>query len=173
MSATAKAAEGQHFHQLYRAHHGWLLGWLRHRLPCRDTAEDLAQDTFLRVLTARERETIEEPRAFLTVIAQRLVASHYRRRSLEHAYLDALAQLPETVAPSPETRLLALETLVEVDRLLDGLSFRAKKAFLLARIDGRPYADIAAELGVSVISVKKYMAAAAQRCYFAASGEDR
>ncbi|EPN48027.1 ECF subfamily RNA polymerase sigma-24 factor, partial [Pseudomonas syringae pv. actinidiae ICMP 18807] len=44
------------------------------------------------------------------------------RRSLEQAYLQALAQLPEDSVPSPEQRWLLLETLQALDELLDGLS---------------------------------------------------
>src|SRR5256885_5890398 len=39
-----------------------------------------------------------------------------RRRAIEQAYLDALAAMPEPVAPPPEVRLMVLETLVEIDR---------------------------------------------------------
>lgn len=164
--AAGEIADRRQMHDLYADHHRWLLGWMRRRLSCTHTAEDLAHDTFMGAFSARERDALAEPRAFLTVIARRLVASHYRRQTLEQAYLDALVQMPEASAPSPETHALMLEALVEVDRLLDGLSFKAKKAFLLARLEGMRYSEIATELGVSEISVKKYMAAAAQRCYF-------
>ncbi|WP_188380611.1 sigma factor [Oxalicibacterium faecigallinarum] len=36
---------------IYSQHHGWLLRWLRGKLRCADQAADLAQDTFLRLLT--------------------------------------------------------------------------------------------------------------------------
>ncbi|MOA69986.1 putative RNA polymerase sigma factor FecI [compost metagenome] len=62
-----------------------------------------------------------------------------------------------------------LETLVELDRLLDDLPRLAKEAFLLAQLDGLAYAEIAAQLGISLSSVKRYMLKAAQRCYFAES----
>ena len=93
------------------------------------------------------------------------VLDHIRRRKLERAYLDELALLPEAQAPSPETRALLLETLVRIDRMLDGLNAKAKAAFLMSRLDGLTYPDIAATLRVSVSSVEKYMAAAIRHCY--------
>ena len=81
---------------LYNDHHNWLTGWLRRKLGCPDSAADLAQDTFMRVLTARETPQFIEPRAFLTTLAKRVLFNHYRRQDLERAYLDALAQMPET-----------------------------------------------------------------------------
>lgn len=152
---------------LYNDHHNWLTGWLRRKLGCPDSAADLAQDTFMRVLTARETPQIIEPRAFLTTIAKRVLFNHYRRQDLERAYLDALAQMPECVAPSEEERAIILQTLMALDQLLDGLPRLVKRVFLLAQVDGLTYPQIAAELGISIATVKRHLNKAAMRCYFA------
>ncbi|MCU7214172.1 sigma-70 family RNA polymerase sigma factor [Pseudomonas sp. VE 196-7] len=152
---------------LYHDHHSWLTGWLRRRLGCPDSAADLAQDTFIRVLSAREPAAIIEPRAFLTTLAKRVLFNHYRRQDLERAYLKSLAQMPEMVAPSEEDKAIILQTLIELDQLLDGLPRLVKRAFLLAQVDGLTYPQIAAELGISVATVKRHLQKAALRCYFA------
>ncbi len=153
--------------QLYQQHHGWLRGWLYRRLGHAGDAADFAQDTYLRVIESRQAlEQIREPRAFLTTVARHVMLSHLRRREVERAYLDALARLPEALAPSPEERAIVLETLCEIDRILDGLPARVRQAFLWAQLDGMPYAEIAERLGVSLSSVKQYMARAIRHCYF-------
>ncbi|CAI2795346.1 Probable RNA polymerase sigma factor [Pseudomonas [fluorescens] SBW25] len=152
---------------LYNDHHRWLTGWLRRKLGCPESAADLAQDTFIRVLTARETPPLIEPRAFLTTVAKRVLFNFYRRQDLERAYLDALAHMPEHVAPSEEERAIILQTLVELDQLLDGLPVQVKRAFLLAQLDGLTYAQIGAELGISIATVKRHLNKAAMRCYFA------
>ena len=43
---------------LYNDHHHWLTGWLRRKLGCPESAADLAQDTFIRVLSAREAQAL-------------------------------------------------------------------------------------------------------------------
>lgn len=55
---------------------------------------------------------------------------HWRRRSLENAYLAALATQPELTAPSPESRMLILETLTRLMGMLESLPARPKQAFL-------------------------------------------
>ncbi|MBZ8140539.1 RNA polymerase subunit sigma [Rubrivivax gelatinosus] len=157
----------QQIHRLYSGHHGWLQGWLNKKLGCSQRAADLAHDTFVRLLAREEPVRIEEPRAFLTTIAQRVLSNHRRREQLERAYLDAIAQAPQALAPSPEERAILLETLIEIDRLLDGLPVLAKRAFLHAQLDGMGQAEIAAALGISVSTVKRHLLRAAAQCYFA------
>lgn len=152
---------------LYLDHHSWLTGWLRRKLGCPHSAADLAQDTFMRLLSARETPSINEPRAFLTVVAKRVLFNHYRRQDLERAYLQALADMPEPLVPSEEERAIILQTLMELEQLLDGLPTPVKRAFLLAQVDGLSYADIGAQLGISIATVKRHLNKAALRCYFA------
>ncbi|MBW7902139.1 MAG: sigma-70 family RNA polymerase sigma factor [Rhodocyclaceae bacterium] len=149
---------------LYRDHHGWLSGWLRRRLGNADDAADLAQDAFMRVLKARNAAEIREPRHYLTAIAKGLVVDLFRRRSLEAEYLAALARLPEPEWPSPEVRALAVEALMEVDAMLEGLGSRVRQVFILSQCDGLTYKEIAAQTGLALRTVNKYMAAAVEHC---------
>ncbi|RKT50716.1 RNA polymerase sigma-70 factor (ECF subfamily) [Azonexus fungiphilus] len=152
---------------LYTEHHRWLLGWLRRKLGCHDQAADLAQDTFVSILTAGNAGEIREARPFLATVANRLVAHRYRRQLLENAYLEALAALPEALAPSPEDRLQALQVLQQLDQALDGLPPAVRQAFLLAHLEGASYAEIGERLGVSTSSVKQYLTRANRQCFFA------
>src|SRR5688572_18820683 len=120
---------------LYSDHHNWLQNWLRRRLGCAHQAADLAQDTFVRILTVNDTfteldsgmfisgqafqiDTLREPRAYLTTVARGLMINYLKRRDLERAYLDALALQPEQVASSPETRAVVIETLLKIDIML-------------------------------------------------------
>ncbi|MEG0447756.1 MAG: sigma-70 family RNA polymerase sigma factor, partial [Comamonas sp.] len=80
------------------------------------------------------------------------------------AWLDAMAQLPEPMAPSPEQQLLILETLHQIDAMLDGLPPKVREAFLLSQLDGLTYAQVAQQLGVTDRTVKRYMAQAFAQC---------
>jgi RNA polymerase sigma-70 factor (ECF subfamily) len=155
--------------QLYQGHHQWLVAWLRRRLGCPHHAADLAHDTFTRVLLRREALVLRhEPgggKALLSTIAHGLVVDHWRRAAVERAFLEALAVLPAAEMPSPEAQQLVLETLLEVDRLLQGLPAKVRQAFLLSQIDGLSYAQIATELGVSLSSVQQYMKRAFTACF--------
>lgn len=161
----AASPHSEQVKSIYHAHHGWLQCWLRKKLGNASDAADIAHDTFVRVL-AREI-AIAEPRALLTTIAQGMVANFYRRRDIELAYEQALAAWPEPHAMSPEARAIMLETLVEVDALLNSLSAPVREAFLLSQLDGMGQAQIAERLGISLATVKRHIARAMLHCCFA------
>ncbi|MEZ2292980.1 sigma-70 family RNA polymerase sigma factor [Variovorax sp. RCC_210] len=164
MSALPLPSEPASIDAIYREHHGWLLGWFRRRLGGASCAADLAHDTFVRLMVSRDSPMLKEPRAFLRTLAHGVVVNHWRRLDIERAWLEAVAVLPEPLAPSPEERLLALETLCRIDAMLDRLNPKARTAFLLSQLDGLGYAEIAAQLKVSQRMVKKYMAQAMLQC---------
>ncbi|ACO80229.1 RNA polymerase sigma factor, FecI family [Azotobacter vinelandii CA] len=152
------------FHTLYSQHHDWLKGWLRSRIGNTSDAADLAQDTFMRVLANRNADGIREPRTYLSTIARALLIDHFRRQSIERAYLEALAARPEPLAISPETRLAILETLTAIDAMLDGLGERTRAIFLAVQLEGLGYAAVGERLGVSVTTVKKHLIRAMTHC---------
>ncbi|WMJ68198.1 sigma-70 family RNA polymerase sigma factor [Stenotrophomonas sp. 24(2023)] len=169
------AAPDEGVQSLYRDHHGWLVRWLARKLGNAFDAADLAQDTFVRLITAPEANSekqagwsLQEPRAYLTLVAKRLLANLYRRRALEQAYLDALARLPEAQAPSSEQHAIVLQALQDIDAMLDGLRPEVRRAFLLFQIEGLDQATIAQRLGVNVRTVKRHIAQALARCIMVA-----
>ncbi len=166
MSATDSAVSPQGIDVLYANHHGWLKGWLRRRLGNASDAADLAQDTFMRLLARGDTVAAREPRALLTTVAQGVVSNFMRRRRIEEAYLATLAGVPEREVPSPETRAILLETLLELDRRLDTLAAPVRQAFLMSQLEGMKQAEIAAALGVSLATVQRYIAKAAHLCFF-------
>jgi len=163
--SVGESTSQQSLQRLYSDHLVWLNTWLHRRLGCAHNAADLAQDTFVRLLSSPQNlPSIREPRAYLSTIAHGLVVNFWRRQAIERAYLEALAALPEAAAPSPETQGLILETLLAIDAMLQRLPDKVRQAFLLSQLDGLTYAAIAERLGVSERMVKKYMAKAMLHC---------
>jgi len=153
--------------QIYTDHHGWLFNWLRGKLGCPDNAADLSHDTFLRLLMGAEPDSLREPRAFLLVIANRLLINRQRRARVEQ---DALRQIAVLLAAEdrrgPAETALARDLLAQVVLLLtEELPAKPRRAFLMARLEGLSYREIAERLGVSESSVKQYLARALAHCH--------
>lgn len=149
---------------LYRSHQSWLYHWLRRRMGCAHNAADLAQDTYVRLLSSGRFPTQEQARPHLLQIAKGLVIDRHRRRLIEQAYLDTLASQPEAFAPSPEETALIIETLVRIDSALAQLKPAVRDTFLLSRFEGLTYSEIASRLNIAVATVRKYMLVAIQSC---------
>ncbi|MET0291538.1 MAG: sigma-70 family RNA polymerase sigma factor [Steroidobacteraceae bacterium] len=151
---------------LYGHHRDWLRNWLRRQLGNAADAADLAHDTFVKVIVSRRSASSfgPEPRALLTHIAKGLLIDLWRRRDVERAYVEALARLPADHVPCAETQALVLEALVQIEALLYGLPTRTREVFLLSQLDGLRYAQIASQLDVSVVTVKRHMRAAFAAC---------
>ena len=71
MSDRATTTASLTFESLYGTHHGWLKSWLTRKLQSAFDADDIAQDTFLRVMVSETLSTIRDPRSFLCTIAKR------------------------------------------------------------------------------------------------------
>ncbi len=152
---------------LYCEHHGWLFGWLRRKLGCAQNAADLTQDTFTRILNARETvATLREPRAFLSTTARRLIIDQARRKQIENAYLQELALTAEALEgfQSPEQILTTLEALEQIAFILEGMHDKVRQAFVLYYLDGLTQTEIARQLALSDRTVRKYLIQAMLHC---------
>ncbi|OLS64662.1 sigma-70 family RNA polymerase sigma factor [Pseudomonas putida] len=157
---------------LYKGYHGWLLVWLRRRLDCPHNAADMAQDTFIRLLSTGSYVAPNEPRAFLATVARRLLMDRGRRQKLEQAYREELARHAEHLeqAPSAEQVMAAVQALEHIARALAVMAPRMRQVFVLRHLDGLSHAEIAAQLNVSTKTVQNDLVQALLQCHAAGGG---
>ncbi|NRA55836.1 MAG: sigma-70 family RNA polymerase sigma factor [Gammaproteobacteria bacterium] len=147
-------------HHLYSDHHSWLYAWLCKKLRCQYHAEDVAQNTFLRLFSFSNLANINEPRGFLTTTATRLLIDESRRKKVEQRYLQTYRYYhgnDEAVALSSEHIALVSEKLATIIQMLEGLPVKCQQAFIMSKFDGMRYADIATMLAVSTGMVQQYI----------------
>jgi len=118
------------------------------------TAEDVAQESYLRVRRAMEKGPVEHVEAFLHRTAHNLALDHLRRNrtrgnveTMNAADLPALEVADST--PSAEERIIQTDRLKQVETLLSQLPERARSVWLLSRVEGWSYPRIAEHLGIS------------------------
>lgn len=171
---SASDSPSRHVEILYANHHGWLRNWLRRKLGCNDQAADLAHDTFLKVLgMPNALAGVQEPRAYLSTMARRLLIDRVRHQQIEQAYLAELALIADDlpVAPSPEAVLMAIQALQQFSDALAALPAKASEAFLLHYLHEKTQPEIAAHFGISIRMVQKYLAQALLHCHAALTEE--
>jgi RNA polymerase sigma-70 factor (ECF subfamily) len=141
---------------LCRAYRPWLVAFLARRFG-RETAEDLAQETFLRL--ARRPEAWRSPKALLARVALNAAQDHLRREQAQKRprliHGDAAAE--GVALPDQHEALLHREVVAKLPRNL-------RDVYVLSRFGGLTYAEIATHLGISVKAVEKRMTQALRLC---------
>jgi RNA polymerase sigma-70 factor (ECF subfamily) len=152
--------------EVIRRHHDTLLLFLRRRLAVPEDAFDAAQETYLRMLRYEGSRTIESPRSMLFRIAANVAVDQGRaavtRRAADHLALDDVELASEE--PSGERALASEQDLKMLVAAIDGLPPRCRQVFLLSRVDGMTYPQIARHCGISVKMVEKHVSHALLVC---------
>jgi RNA polymerase sigma factor (sigma-70 family) len=141
---------------VYRSHGGWVVAFLARRFG-RQIAEDLAQETFLRL--ANRPIDWRRPKAILARVALNVGLDHLRReRAQRRPKLVTGTSLGEGATPPDQHEaLLHREVVASLPRNL-------RDVYCLSRFVGLTYAEIALHQGVSVKAVEKRMSKALNHC---------
>lgn len=128
----------------------------------RAVAEDLAQDTLLRLW---RHPFGEGDRSLMFRTAQNLAIDHLRAQAVRSGYAAAVVEEQVARAPPQPDRIAGgRQELAGFQAALSALPRRTQQVLLLNRLDGLSYAEIAARLGVSVSTVEKDMIRALEAC---------
>ena len=147
---------------LYRRHRSELLAYLARRVNCRETANDLLQDAFIRLMNS-EVTKIGNVRAFLYRIANNLSIDHARRNRVRG--INDEQDLQDLASDAdPQSSAIAGNTLEHLQRLIDGLPSPTREVFLLARVEQLSYKEIAIRLGLDARAVERHLNKAMAHC---------
>ena len=133
------------------------------RVGCRATAADLVQDLFVR-FWRRPLVQVEELGTYLLRCAGNIAIDHLRSECSRGRIKQHWQQDADTHGCEPQAALEAGNDLRQVEAALRGLPERTRHIFLLNRIHGRTYAEIAKVMGVSQSAVEKHKMRALEAC---------
>lgn len=136
----------------------------------REKAEDLAQETFIKVLNAIDRYNPEYKfSSWIFKIAHNTALDLLRRKEPETLSLDgsphartaaeaeASTITPESGGETPEQYALNRELGSEIEGAIGTLRTEYRTAILLCHVEGRPYEEIAEIMEVPLGTVKTYI----------------
>ena len=148
------------FNQVFITQRVSLLRTLERMVNNHSTAEDLLQETYLRVTRVLGERAIEHLEPFVFQTARNLALDHLRARRIQSRTLldDVPLNVVESIAApasSAEDAAHAEQLLERLNLSLSRLSARQQQIFILSRLHGHSYLQIAQKLGVSLSTVQK------------------
>ncbi len=134
-----------------------LLRFLNGRVDAAVDVEDLAQETYLRLLRSRDLSEVRNPQAYLIRVAGHVVAEwrHSQPPPSLRAELEDAELMDERV---PEFEIDFDVSQQRLRTALDRLSPVMRAVLLLRLRDERPYKEIARDLNMTERQVKRYLA---------------
>src|SRR5581483_10395264 len=131
-----------------------LLAFIRRRIPSEIDAEDLLQDVFFELVEAyRLMKPIAHAGAWMMQVARNRITDLFRRdrkRVVEDSGERVLADLLPSPGAGPDAQFAHAVLVDEIEAALEELPPSQREVFLAHEIEGRSFAEISAETGVSV-----------------------
>lgn len=145
--------------RLFRSEAPRLRLWFSARTRDIDAANDMVQETFLRLSSNEAHLRLRNPAAWLQRVARNLLIDKARRDASRQAHLHVPLDeaMDAGVAPDQAARIEAGQLLESYERAIAQLTERTRQVFLLHRVEGLSYRQIAERLAISVSTVEYHM----------------
>jgi RNA polymerase sigma factor (sigma-70 family) len=154
------------FAEEVQPHEADLRAYLRRRFPSVTDVDDILQESFVRLLRARETGGVACVRAYLFTIARNAANALLRRPKIFHEHpltARSVLRVAQSGTDVAEQVSLRQEIALLLDAI-DALPPRCREIFILRKLQGLPQKDIAARLGLSVQTVQVQVAVGARKC---------
>lgn len=137
----------------YSAHRDELLAYASTRLSDRDEAEDIVQNTFLRILTTNKMLTEQALPALVYTVCRNLVNDYFRRRAFRFEY-EHYIQCTGIGNSSMESVFFAADIVEQMERGLARIPENCRKIYRMHILGGMRVSEISAETGENYKTVE-------------------
>jgi RNA polymerase sigma-70 factor (family 1) len=150
-----KICETKTFETVYKQYSKDLRRFIFFKTQDLDKAEDILQETFIKLWDNCGKVKYDSVKSYLYTIATNTFLNMIKHDKVVKKHQDALPR--HSTNESPEFIMLENEFMDKLQRTIDSLPEKQKEVFLLNRIEKKKYKEIAEQLGVSVKAVEKRM----------------
>lgn len=151
------------FEHLFDQYFDSLRRFLYYKTGDIETSEDILQDTFIKLWDQRETIKKETVKSLLYTIASNLAKNHFKHQKIVFDFASRAQEEPKS--ESPQQLLEGAEFEQRLQASIADLSEANRVTFLMNRIDGLTYAEIAVRLEISVKAVEKRISNSIQQLY--------
>ncbi len=146
--------------QIYGQYGKSIRAYLYYRSGNEETANDLTQDTFVKLWEGKYQLQTDKTKALLYKIAGGLFVDHLRKQKTEADYVEHFhLKLKESSKQEDEAEIYRQKC----ETALSSLTEKERTVFLMNRMDGLIYKEIAEYLEISLKAVEKRMSNALKK----------
>lgn len=160
----AGSSHAQRISRLFSEHNESLIQFLATRLRSVQEAKEVAQEAYVRLLSLENSGAVSFLRAFLFKTAANLAVDRIRSRTRQQRAFDAGLCDESRETPTPDREVANAQDVEIVRRLVAELPPKCRHAFLLHRVHGAEFSEIAEEMGLSERMVRHYVLRAVLYC---------
>lgn len=151
------AGDEQAFRELFTAWSPKLYHFTLGLTGSPELAEDIVQDSFLKIWLRRDRlSEVEHFSSYLFRMARNQIVSGIRRKAMENLILDKRIGQPEPEAGVDEHLHIKLVKNV-IEQAVQQLPEQQRRVWRLRRQEGLRIKEVAAALGISEVTVKRHL----------------
>ena len=156
MSTNTKdnVCEEEVYSNLFRANSKTVFNYIYYKFGNEEKAYDAVQEAFVKLWENCAKVAPEKAKAYVYTIANNLYLNVIKAEKVRLKHAD---KVNNTNYESPEYLMEENEFREKLNKVLDALPENQRTTFLLNRIDGKKYAEIAEMEGVSVKAIEKRM----------------
>ena len=159
--ARLKSGDTIAFDVVYARWRARVFSFLVRQLGDRALAEDLLQETFIRLAAHRSRLRDDtDVGAWLFTVARRLAVTHARWRSVTKWAFGVLRRADAQRTSAPHEILASNESMAQLERALAGLAGPYREVLLLVAIEGLAPSQAAAVIGIRPDALRKRLSRA-------------
>lgn len=149
-----KKGDARAFKSLFDRYHKRLYSFLFGLLKSKEDTEEIVQETFLKIWESREQFWEDYPFESLLFRIAKNTSLNYNRKKVNRAVFQKHFGFFTDLSEGPADQyILFQETQQIIETILNGLPPKRKEIFLLQKVEGLSIQEIAAKLGISVITV--------------------
>ncbi|MEO8237589.1 MAG: sigma-70 family RNA polymerase sigma factor [Flavobacterium sp.] len=142
------------FSSFFKSHIKALRNFLFYKFGNKDQAEDVAQEAFIKLWQNCASVPIEKAKSYVYIIANNSTLNEIAHQKVVLRYEKKFTNLDRT-NESPEYILEGKQFQAKLLKAIEKLNEKQRVAFLMHRIDGKKYSEIAIDLNISVKAVEK------------------
>ena len=151
----SNVCEDHIFSEVFKTHSKTVFNFIFYKFGNEEKAHDAVQEAFVKLWQNCAKVSPEKAKSYVYTVANNLYLNVIKAEKVRLKHANSLSN--DRTNESPEFLMEEKEYKVKLDNALNALPENQRTTFLLNRIDGKKYAEIAEIEGVSVKAIEKRM----------------